>query len=545
MASLNENIINKVEEYFLTSSGLYEKVYKHTSSDIVFRPNSAGTVEDALNDYELYGLTKNNFADFLVEQKSFATETVFTDILEPWVSDYITVNSDIVINGMLNASEAKIADVIIKGNEFTSEDGLKLMDTLITSEGVITNLVKADEADFNELNADSGFIKVLDSKLVTSDNIITKALEADSAKIADIIIKGNEITSDDGLKLMDTLITSEGVITNLVKADEADFKNITSDTAFMKTINSNLIISDNADFQALNAGVANIQSAIMGASSTETGIVFNLSAANTTLDSAWVAKMVAGEITVADLEAGDIVVSDSMRIISQNSDGGNLLMNGSTMQFTDKDGNVGIQIGYGSSDFPSLIIADENGTALWTSTGITSDAIAEELIDNSMIKTGTIDKQKLNFTPIEANEYGGISIEQIYDGNGGTFGAEYTSFVTNTSSSLSSLEKKIDDSMVYTITIFSTNGSAFQNGRIDTTLQATVFKGGVDITEEYDDSHFIWTRQSSDEYSDSYWNDQHQEGTKNLHITRDDVYFGATFTCSFFIDDEVVASTET
>lgn len=323
-----------------------------------------------------------------------------------------------------------------------------------------------------------------------------------------------------------------------ITGDEAQFNELFSKYIDADYINARVVIAETGQFQALSTELANIKSALMGTSVTETGIVMNLNASNATIDNAFLKDLIAENIAVSDLLAGDIVVSDTLRIKSQNENGGNMVISGSAMQFTDADGNVGIQIGYGNNDKPSIIIKDEQGTLLMDSTGITENAIADGLIVNNMIKEGSISEDKLSFN-VETDADGNIitSIEHIYDANGNKWGVEYTEFVTSTNNKLdnidATIEQKVDDNTAFTIQIYSTNGYDFYYGNTETYLEVTLYKGSKDVTDQYDSSCFIWTRQSTDSSSDTYWNEAHTVGTKSLHITKDDVYRGASFTCTF------------
>ena len=245
------------------------------------------------------------------------------------------------------------------------------------------------------------------------------------------------------------VLSDQGTINKLL-GDYLEYKvikvgNITGDKAefnelFSKYINSEYIAANSADIKKLNTDVANINSAIIGASSTETGIVFNLSSANAKFDSAWIINGIAGKMTIGDLAAGDITISDTMRILSEN---GNFIMNGSAMQFLDTEGNVGIQIGYDTNKNPSIIIKDDKGATIMTSQGITKDAIADGLIVNNMLGDKSVSKDKLSFSTVEANAQGGIDISQIYDGKGGLWGVQYTSFTTSVNNSLNQLTQDI------------------------------------------------------------------------------------------------------
>ena len=245
------------------------------------------------------------------------------------------------------------------------------------------------------------------------------------------------VLSDQGTinKLFGDYLSYKVINVGNITGDKAEFNEL-----FSKYINSEYIAANSADIKKLNTDVANINSAIIGTSSTETGIVFNLSSANAKFDSAWIINGIAGKMTIGDLAAGDITISDTMRILSEN---GNFIMNGSAMQFLDTEGNVGIQIGYDTNKNPSIIIKDSKGVTVMTSQGITKDAIADGLIVNNMLGDKSVSKDKLNFPIVEANAQGGVDITQIYDGKGGLWGAEYTKTMTSINSSLNQLTEDI------------------------------------------------------------------------------------------------------
>lgn len=228
---------------------------------------------------------------------------------------------------------------------------------------------------------------------------------------------------------------------NIIGSD-AQFETLFSKYINSEFISTHIILGDIAEFEELTTRLANIGDALIGTSATETGIIINLSADNAKIDAAWIASVVASQISVKDLFAGDITISDEMRILSEN---GNMIVNGSTMQFLNPDGEVGIQIGYGNNENPSIIIKDGNGATILTSTGITENAIADGLIVNNMISSGTIQKDKLSFPVIEANEQGGIDITQIYDGEGNVWGIQYDSFKESVNTNINDLLEKTDE----------------------------------------------------------------------------------------------------
>lgn len=293
------------------------------------------------------------------------------------------------------------------------------------------------------------------------------------------------VLSDQGTinKLFGDYLQYKVINVGNITGDKAEFNEL-----FSKYINSEYIAANSADIKKLNTDVANINSAIIGASSTETGIVFNLSSANAKFDSAWIINGIAGKMTIGDLAAGDITISDTMRILSEN---GNFIMNGSAMQFLDTEGNVGIQIGYDTNKNPSIIIKDDKGATIMTSQGITKDAIADGLIVNNMLGDKSVSKDKLNFPIVEANEQGGINIEQIYDGKGGLWGVEYTRTITSINNNLDQLTEDIANLNTAIDSVSLTGQQVFTEtdtsiSPTSITLTATV-NNGAEISKWYVD----------------------------------------------------------
>ena len=332
-------------------------------------------------------------------------------------------------------------------------------------------------------------------------------------------------------------ITANQTNVKKIVGTEAEFEKFFSKYIDADYINARVVISDVGEFKNLTTEVANIKSAIIGTSSTETGIVFNLSSANAKFDSAWIINGIAGKMTIGDLAAGDITISDTMRILSEN---GNFIMNGSAMQFLDTEGNVGIQIGYDTNKNPSIIIKDNKGVTVMTSQGITKDAIADGLIVNNMLGDKSVSKDKLNFPIVEANAQGGVDITQIYDGKGGLWGVEYTTFKESVNSTLDDFDSQMNE-MGYNIILTSSTGARLG---VDgtSTLSITLTKNGTDVTNEWSENHFKWCRKSSDLDGDTYWNEQHS-GMKSVVVNRQDIMNGATFGCSFVVDGETLATT--
>lgn len=409
------------------------------------------SLDDAITSYEhceeLYQDGLKRISE--TSQPQYQIETSLDNILS--LNEYADVNSDnkqgwhnqftvgnFIRVGVRDDYAVKLRLLTIAYNPCTKSSEIS-----VTYTNMITSLTGRD--DFSYLFDDTAASQKNSISVGTGDSkdsveYMTNMLQ----RMTNSSLFGNAVSNS-----VQNVLSDQGTINKLL-GDYLEYKvikvgNITGDKAefnelFSKYINSEYIAANSADIKKLNTDVANINSAIIGASSTETGIVFNLSSANAKFDSAWIINGIAGKMTIGDLAAGDITISDTMRILSEN---GNFIMNGSAMQFLDKEGNVGIQIGYDTNKNPSIIIKDNKGVTVMTSQGITKDAIADGLIVNNMLGDKSVSKDKLNFPIVEANEQGGVDITQIYDGKGGLWGVEYTNTMTSVNNSLDQLTEDI------------------------------------------------------------------------------------------------------
>lgn len=101
-------------------------------------------------------------------------------------------------------------------------------------------------------------------------------------------------------------------------------------------------------------------------------------------------------------------------------------------------------------------------------------------------------------------------------------------FVNATGKNFQELQQEIEENITYTVQIDSTNGLVFKNGDVESVLSVRVMKGNEDITSQFTDTQFCWTRVSKDTEGDLAWNETHKY-TKSVKITSDDVYVKAIF----------------
>lgn len=457
------------------------------------------SLDDAITSYEhceeLYQDGLKRISE--TSQPQYQIETSLDNILS--LNEYADVDSDnkqgwhnqftvgnFIRVGLRDDYAVKLRLLTVAYNPCTKSSEIS-----VTYTNMITSLTGRD--DFSYLFDDTAASQKNSISVGTGDSkdsveYMTNMLQ----RMTNSSLFGNAVNNS-----VQNVLSDQGTINKLF-GDYLNYKvinvgNITGDKAefnelFSKYINSEYIAANSADIKKLNTDVANINSAIIGASSTETGIVFNLSSANAKFDSAWIINGIAGKMTIGDLAAGDITISDTMRILSEN---GNFIMNGSAMQFLDTEGNVGIQIGYDTNKNPSIIIKDNKGVTVMTSQGITKDAIADGLIVNNMLGDKSISKDKLNFPIVEANAQGGVDITQIYDGKGGLWGVEYTKTMTSVNNSLDQLTQDIANLNTAIDSVSLTGQQVFTETDIgisptSITLTATV-NNGAEISKWYVD----------------------------------------------------------
>lgn len=361
----------------------------------------------------------------------------------------------------------------------------------------------------------------------------------------------SQITDDNVYSLLQKILQSTGfsnkvqnIINNTtnISGDTLRYGDIYGNNAFLNYVQSELVISDevianNGTFKKLESIVADINTLLAGNISGEIAQIIHLTAQNVKIDEAVIRDLIAAQITVSMLQAGDITLSKEMRILSEN---GLMVMNGETLQIMGKkaDGTdyVAIQLGYDTNNNPSLIICDESGAVMLDGSGLHESIVPDSFIKTNMIANGSITEDKIDKTNIRewTDENGNkvFDISKLYYGDD-LFEVSYNQF-----------KQEIVNEIPFRLELYSSSGNMFLNGMIDTYLSITLYKGNEDVTAQYPDSCFIWTRQSSDADLDEYWNSQHSSGTKILHITREDIYKKAQFRCSFWLDDEVVATTK-
>lgn len=340
-----------------------------------------------------------------------------------------------------------------------------------------------------------------------SNDVTTYTLTADVIKalLKNPIFSGYMDSITAGSANINT-ITSEKVITALIKAGEGEFDKLTAETAFIKYIESTLISADkivttilNADKATIkeltavlidasqvNADLALIKDLLAGNVAAGSGQFINLTADNVKIADAVIKDIIAARISVADLLAGIITLTDQMKIVSEN---GKMVMDGKVLQImgTDSKGNdyVGVQLGYNTNDIPSLILRNEDGAIIMSPSGITQDGIADGLIHTNHIGLGQVTPDRLSYK-VEVDSEGNqiTNITHIYDGSGNNFGVDYTTFKESVNGNFNKVEDDIAalQNMAGTITLSGQQVFMEQNNTVtpdSITITATCKQGIV------------------------------------------------------------------
>lgn len=157
----------------------------------------------------------------------------------------------------------------------------------------------------------------------------------------------------------------------------------------------------NADIEVLHADFAEIKTLVNGNLTSDNILAFKITADKVTVEDAFIKDAMVDTISAAKINAGRI----NTNMVSIGSEDGGMLITGSTQQFTDKNGNVRIQIGKDSTgDFTFILYGEDGQGQIINQNGITATAIGDGLIVNDMINNNAnISGDKLNISSVITN----------------------------------------------------------------------------------------------------------------------------------------------
>ena len=266
-------------------------------------------------------------------------------------------------------------------------------------------------------------------------------------------------------------------------------------------IAANKIVANSGDFKELSALVAQIDNLLAGNVSAELGHIISLTAENVSIDEAVIKQVIAAQITVSDLMAGSI---NTNKFDITSKDGG-MTIEGNTMQFKDKNGNIRIQIGRDANDEFTFVLYDETGTGvLIDADGIKESAISDGLIKTDMVSDGAITEDKIDKTNIlewEDNDGNKIfQVSNMYFGND-KFEVSYSQMQENVNETMQQLNDLSNQTRSITLLgnqIFTQTINGITPDSI--TVRATT-KNNVVVSKWYIDDEINTTYVSDDNLS--------------------------------------------
>ena len=262
---------------------------------------------------------------------------------------------------------------IVTGNVTTPSASTSKVDKVNESINSVSDrvgtfeLVVADKISTKELEAYKATIDILVANKATIED-----LTATNAKIENLEAKNAEI---------ENLVAEKATITDL-EAVNATIDNLKAKDAEIENAVIENLDATMANIKVLNADFAQIKTLVNGNLTSDNILSFNLTSEKVTVDDAFIKDAMIDTISAGKINAGKINTNS----VSIGSEDGGMLITGSTQQFTDKNGNVRIQIGKDASGDFTFILYGEDGTGqLINQNGITASAISDGLIVNDMV----------------------------------------------------------------------------------------------------------------------------------------------------------------
>ena len=302
--------------------------------------------------------------------KVVETVTEQIGVFETVVADKVSVNE-------LEAYKATIENLIVgKADIEDLEATNAVIENLKVKDAEIENAI-IDKADIEDLEAVNAVIENLKVKDAEIENLV-----ADKATINDL----NAVNAD-----IQNLKVKHAQIEDLV-ADKADIEDLEAVNAVIEDLKvkdaeiENAVVDNleatKAEIGILNADFAEIKTLVSGNLTSDNILSFNITADKVTMEDAFIKDAMIDTVNAAKINAGRI---NTNSVVIGSEDGG-MRISGATQQFTDKNGNVRIQIGRdASNDFTFALYGEDGQGQIINQNGITASAIADGLIVNDMV----------------------------------------------------------------------------------------------------------------------------------------------------------------
>lgn len=277
------------------------------------------------------------------------------------------------------------------------EDGERVTLLIKDHKAVITGNVTNPSASTTKVDKVTESVNSVSDRvgtfeLIVADKVDVKELEAYKATIENLIVGKADIEDLEATNaVIENLKVKDAEIENLV-ADKATIEDLEAVNATIENLKvkdaeiENAVIDNleatKAEIKILNADFAQIKTLVSGNLTSDNILSFNITADKVTMEDAFIKDAMIDTVNASKINAGKINTNS----VSIGSEDGGMLITGATQQFTDKNGNVRIQIGRDTSgDFTFALYGEDGQGQLINQNGITASAIADGLIVNDMV----------------------------------------------------------------------------------------------------------------------------------------------------------------
>lgn len=260
--------------------------------------------------------------------------------------------------------------ITVSGRESTSYT-IPVMELQLKYDGGLSMTIQAvgeedQPDDFSARGPSTTAVERLTTRLLLAERALVQKIDA------------SEVAAD--YATINSLDALSATVGNL-SADHAALAELYTNHMDAAEANITELQSGYANIGVLQTDLANVKTLIFGNTAGTDAQILQITSRNATFDTAFLRQLIAENISVAELKAGTIF-TDKQTIMSPD---GALLIDGSVMQFKDKDNTVRIQIGKDGTGAYSFTIFNAAGDPVWYEDGVTADAIPDGLIVNSMV----------------------------------------------------------------------------------------------------------------------------------------------------------------
>lgn len=305
----------------------------------------------------------SRFAKITKDNNGKHESTVYGTVVSRNDKLYVNIDGSDTITPIVSAAEIKAGERVT----------VLIKDHTATVLGNISNPSASTESVGKVLDEyDTIVAKIGQFELVIADKVDTEYLHAQVAVINDLIA---------GKASIGELNAVKATIKDLdVSKLEADIANINQ--AIINKAEITDLKATNAEINILKANVANISTLVGGHLTMDNIQSLVLTSSKVTVDNAFIKDAMIDRISASKINSG---VINTNNVTIQSKDG-SMLLQGTLQQFKDAAGKVRIQIGKDAKgDFTFVLYGADGKGQIINQNGITSSAISDGLIVNSMV----------------------------------------------------------------------------------------------------------------------------------------------------------------